>query len=285
MIKARTVWRLVAAGCSCGKFMRLMLKRKCPCDKNLPTRWLGREVLILAKSAMRLINLLGCDHSKTKLSLKFYEPISAISRLSKQTSSPVETRKNDSTKSSSKTKKVASISFLGLLFFVLLFGGLVPLVDVKYGGLGIGFSSGKFGIVNSIRGERGVERKERGSQTSPGSNLFIVVGHGREPLVASFYVPKNDKLVKIDDNLIVHSDLACEKALAILERGNGGRHSNVYRNPAERQKTLECGDGDVDSTIILKSFSQIFIVVLKDNVKYVTYSCVVPQFGPHLVTT
>lgn len=95
--------------------------------------------------------------------------------------------------------------------------------------MGIGFSSGKFGIVNSIRGERGVEKKERGSQTSPSSNMFIVVGHASEPPVASFYVPKNDKLVKIDDNLIVHSDLAGEKALAILERGNGGRHSNVLQ--------------------------------------------------------
>lgn len=47
----------------------------------------------------------------------------------------------------------------------------------------------------------------------------------------------------------------------------------------------EAGDGDVDSTITPKSLSRIFVVVLMDSVKYVTYSCVLPRFGTHLVTT
>jgi hypothetical protein len=34
-----------------------------------------------------------------------------------------------------KTKKVASISLLGLFFCIMLFGGLVPMVDFKFGGL------------------------------------------------------------------------------------------------------------------------------------------------------
>lgn len=46
----------------------------------------------------------------------------------------------------------------------------------------------------------------------------------------------------------------------------------------------EVGDGDVDSTITPKSLSRIFVVVLMDSVKYVTYSCVLPRFGTHLVT-
>ncbi|XP_044505298.1 bZIP transcription factor 17-like isoform X2 [Mangifera indica] len=403
-------------------------------------------------------------------------PLVPIPRLkTKQISSPVKAKRNDSSKSSSKTKKVASISFLGLLFFVLLFGGLVPLVDVKYGGMrdgasgsyfssrfydhhrgsvlmvnghmngshedrGIGFFNGKFDIVNSVHGERGFEQEERRSQASPGSDVFVNLGNASEPLLASLYVPRNDKLVKIDGNLIIHSVLASEKAkasheascesskvdnrretgmalakaLAIPDRWNSGRQSNVYRNPVERQKAIssgsadtlkdnmkstaahgklqqwfkegpllssgmctevfqfdvspasapgaiipsssvanisiedcqnatqlnnkgkdrrilnglpvplagsnlnisrehserkspkesfqgnksassmivsvlvdpkEGGDGDVDSTITPKSFSRIFVVVLKDSVKYITYSCVLPRFGPNLVTT
>ncbi|KAM2968393.1 hypothetical protein FF1_028543 [Malus domestica] len=47
----------------------------------------------------------------------------------------------------------------------------------------------------------------------------------------------------------------------------------------------EAGDIDVDGMIKPKSLSRIFVVVLLDSVKYVTYSCVLPRSGPHLVTT
>lgn len=48
----------------------------------------------------------------------------------------------------------------------------------------------------------------------------------------------------------------------------------------------EGGDSEVDGMIKPKSLSRIFVVVLLDSVKYVTYSCVLPRSsGPHLVTT
>ena len=47
----------------------------------------------------------------------------------------------------------------------------------------------------------------------------------------------------------------------------------------------EAGDSDVDGVITPKSLSRIFVVVLVDSIKYVTYSCVLPTIGPHLVTT
>lgn len=49
----------------------------------------------------------------------------------------------------------------------------------------------------------------------------------------------------------------------------------------------EVGDGDGDGMMGQKSLSQIFVVVLLDSVKYVTYSCMLPLkgAGPHLVTT
>lgn len=47
----------------------------------------------------------------------------------------------------------------------------------------------------------------------------------------------------------------------------------------------EGGDSEVDGMIKPKSLSRIFVVVLLDSVKYVTYSCVLPRSGLHLVTT
>lgn len=48
----------------------------------------------------------------------------------------------------------------------------------------------------------------------------------------------------------------------------------------------EAGDADVDGVMGTKSISRIFVVVLIDSVKYVTYSCMLPFKGspPHLVT-
>ena len=48
----------------------------------------------------------------------------------------------------------------------------------------------------------------------------------------------------------------------------------------------EAGDSDGDGVMGLKSLSRIFVVVLVDSVKYVTYSCMLPLKGSsaHLVT-
>ncbi|CAH9105348.1 unnamed protein product [Cuscuta epithymum] len=257
---------------------------------------------------------------------------------------------------------------------------------------------------------------------------FVQSGNGSAPLTASLYVPRNDKLVKIDGNLIIHSVMASEKAMAShgsakekegsKETGlavpenmasaiTGGIHSQLYQGAAERQRALgpdsmgkdnmrssgaadgrlqqwfreglsgpmlssgmctevfqfdvssaivpasslrnisqsakkgrnrrilhslavplsasphnisaetveingeeeelkgnnslssssmvvsvlvdprEGGDGDADGVMGKKSLSRIFVVVLVDSVKYVTYSCILPLKGsvPHLVTT
>ncbi|XP_068330175.1 bZIP transcription factor 17-like [Pyrus communis] len=408
-----------------------------------------------------------------------------IPRLkSQQPAAAPKSKKSDSKKSEGRTKKVASISFLGLLFFILLFGGLVPMVNVNFSGvmdrgfggssyvsdrfngqnrgrllnvhgyfngseeiIGSGISDGKFDISNKIRHEKGHHTrngpKEQGSRPTPGSDEFARLQNtSSEPLVASLYVPRNDKLVKIDGNLIIHSVLASEKAMASrgpFERknskepglavakdlvsalaipkpgGNRGIHAPLYRNSAGPHKALtagstdvpkdhmksttadgklqqwfreglagpmlssgmctevfqfdvsaatssggivpassvsnasehhqnttelnrgrnrrilrglpiplpgsghnvteenvtgnqqnntlpgnrsvspmvvsvlvdprEAGDIDVDGMIKPKSLSRIFVVVLLDSVKYVTYSCVLPRSGPHLVTT
>ncbi|KAL6193328.1 hypothetical protein ACLB2K_034412 [Fragaria x ananassa] len=210
-------------------------------------------------------------------------PLVPIPRLKPQQPAAAPKPKKKS-ESKSKTKKVASISFLGLLFFLLLFGGLVPMLNVGFGGssyvrdrfydqqrakvlkvpghlngsegnVPLGVSGGKFDVSNKIH-ERAHKQKEQGL---PG------VGNASEPLVASLYVPRNDKLVKIDGNLIIHSVLASEKAkahkksrearvegakgfvsaLAIPEAGvNRGRRAPLYRTPAGQRKALTAGSAD-----------------------------------------
>ncbi|XP_030519104.1 bZIP transcription factor 17 [Rhodamnia argentea] len=396
-------------------------------------------------------------------------PLVPIPRLKPQKSvSAPKAKKVETKKTEGKTKKVASVSFLGLLFFVLLFGGLVPMVNVRFGGGG-DTGAGRFSYLNdrsydhhkgrvlAVSGHMNGTYYATGRGSSGGT--YSTVGSGgcgvgsdykimrkdresmpntSEPLVASLYVPRNDKLVKIDGNLIIHSIMASEKAMASHASGetkNDGitdpttrqnlasalalpevarANSHVYGKPTERQRALasgngnplkehmksttadgklqqwfreglagpmlssglctevfhfdvssakgaiipaspvgnvtnenhrnathagkgrnrrflhnlpnrlagsnfnvseeqarrntktrdlptnkslssmvvsvlvdprEVGDGDVDGMVPPKSMSRIFVVVLMDSIKYVTYSCVLPRAGPHLVTT
>ncbi|KAF9596239.1 hypothetical protein IFM89_008402 [Coptis chinensis] len=234
-------------------------------------------------------------------------PLVPIPRLKpRQPIAAAKPKKSDSKKNVGKTKKVSSVTFLGFLFFVLLFWGLVPLVNVRYGGKvdmsssGFGYSSQGFNgrpqervltIDKHLNGshpsveigshtgktdlrECGGNRmncrrvwvegaESNGKQGKHGSDGVEHSGNSSEPLVASLYVPRNDKLVKIDGNLIIHSVLASEKAkatvtstneapqtsLAIagdlataLSVSNGGRqaerHPHMYRSSTERQKAL-----------------------------------------------
>ena len=218
-------------------------------------------------------------------------PLVPIPRLKPQPPVPAsKVKKSEGKKSESKTKKVASISLLGLLFFLLLFGGLVPIMNFNLGGLRekvpveSDYVSDRFydqhrGKILSVNGHfNGSEenigigisgseyvQQERGSQPKPGYGEFVRLGNDSEPLVASLYVPRNDKLVKIDGNLIIHSVLASEKTKASLAHsetglaiardlapaftvpeagGNRGRHSPLYGNPTERHKALASGAAD-----------------------------------------
>ncbi|KAL6988078.1 hypothetical protein U1Q18_013823 [Sarracenia purpurea var. burkii] len=240
-----------------------------------------------------------------------------IPKLKPQQPSPApKAKKVETRKSKGKTKKVASISFLGFFFFIMLFGGFVPMVNVKFGGIwdtynvgnrfyeqhrgrvlavnrhlngsdkniAIGLSNGRFGFKSNFtktihygRGhiagaESNVGQKE-GSQPISGSDEFARPCNSSEPLVASLYVPRNDKLVKIDGNLIIHSVLASERSLAFrkdsgtksseetglavagnmapaipLTVRNDGRNPHLYKNPSECQRALDSGPADKDNS-------------------------------------
>ncbi|KAA0053911.1 bZIP transcription factor 17-like [Cucumis melo var. makuwa] len=395
-------------------------------------------------------------------------PLVPIPRLKPQQPIPVARgKKTESKKTEGRTKKAASVSFLGLLFFIMVFGGLVPLANDRFGNVGVvpgklsfigdnrlynrnqgrvlrvdehsnlsdgvnvGTHCGKSGTLNRLQCERiyrkgrdlNFDQRGKESQHLNDSDESVKLRNASEPLVASLYVPRNDKLVKIDGNLIIHSFLASEKAMAsrrasdtdkaretglaiprdlspaltipniralpsrpanrdhkkatavdgklqqwfreglagpMLSSGlctevfqfdvsstapgaivpasslvntsrihrKNGTHLNKGKNrrilgglpvplsrsnfniteeparnphkdnfPGNNNKTAssmvvsvlidprEAGDSEVDGVITPKSLSRIFVVVLLDSVKYVTYSCVLPRSGPHLVST
>ncbi|OWM73097.1 bZIP transcription factor 17 [Punica granatum] len=229
-------------------------------------------------------------------------PLVPIPRLKPQqaTSAP-KTKKAEARKSEVKTKKLASATFLGLLFCFVLFGYLGPMMDVMSGGIGdrvpggIGYSiDGVYdhhrGRVLAVTGhrngthhptERGYINDRINCERGRRADESVPLRNGSEPLVASLYVPRNDKLVKIDGNLIIQSVLASEKAkespeiknkndrstdlvmlrnlasaLAIPEaRRKRAAHSYVYRNPADRRRALAPGSDDPLKDHIKKSVS------------------------------
>ncbi|XP_059300317.1 bZIP transcription factor 17 [Lycium ferocissimum] len=193
-------------------------------------------------------------------------PLVPIPRLKPQAATS--SKKVENKKTEVKTKRVASVSFLGLLFFMLLFGGLVPIVNLRYGGSRepftsrSGYNERHHGRVLAVDGSSySGDHKYRNncSQGEDGQPNFKRSGNGSEPLIASLYVPRNDKLVKIDGNLIIHSVLASEKAIASHKQSNGetglavprdlapaipGRHPHHYRTPADGKRALGSGDKD-----------------------------------------
>ncbi|CAN1174953.1 bZIP transcription factor 17 [Linum perenne] len=219
-------------------------------------------------------------------------PLVPIPRLKPQQQPVAKSKKGgDGKRSETKTKKVASVSFLGLLFFVLMFGGLVPLVNVKYGGVrennvaanwwfggvGLGFSDqnphGRVLVVDghtnrtSMHCEKGTKGHLECDKSREGSPENVSKGgsfarpdNSSQQLHASLYVPRNDKLVKIDGNLIIHSVLASEKtkrshatpdakpketSLAVskylsaaLAIPDGTTRRRLYRTTAKQQKAI-----------------------------------------------
>ncbi|XP_068664103.1 bZIP transcription factor 17-like [Aristolochia californica] len=219
-------------------------------------------------------------------------PLIPIPRLKPQ--QPVhapKTKKCENKKAEDKTKKVASVSFLGFLLFFLLFGGLFPLLNVQYG---VVTDLGRFNIVNRMSmgqsggrvlpvsgylnhtdqnhgygftaysGKKGLgERKlEHLGGKRAETNVFEPEvkrkgecrrsGNSSKPLLASLYVPRNDRLVKIEGNLIIHSVLASEKASLQAMSGskNEKSHDSLYN---EASKTGLAIPGSMASAFALST--------------------------------
>ncbi|XP_051148653.1 bZIP transcription factor 17-like [Andrographis paniculata] len=161
-------------------------------------------------------------------------PVVPIPRLKPQATQVMKTSKKGETKSKKNTepkpkmKKVAGVSFIGFLVFILLLGGLAPFINMRYGGVGESLT----GVVDSyeknhgrilmVNGTLPVGRRYSGGENRVHCDRGGGVGssNGSEPLIASLYVPRNDRLVRIDGNLVIHSVLASEKAMS-----SGGKTS------------------------------------------------------------
>ncbi|CAN6342024.1 unnamed protein product [Urochloa humidicola] len=144
-----------------------------------------------------------------------------------------EVKKAVENKSKTKTKKVASVSLLGLLFVALVFGAFVPGFNHNFGMSGrsdnvmfgnFGQSDARvFSVTNHGKGPKGGLNSSDMIDSDPGMMTGNADGAGQkhhaannssEILPALLYVPRNGKHVKINGNLIIHSVLASEKAVA-----------------------------------------------------------------------
>ena len=184
-------------------------------------------------------------------------PLVPIPRLKQQqVASAPKGRKQEIKKSETKTKKLASVSLLGILFCMLFVGVIVPGVNQSYEGsrdlVGNDHPRGRVLTVGGNSDQRrnvNVQGMEKSSH-----NASDFSGNSKKPLLASLYVPRNNKLVKIDGNLIIQSVLASEKAIA--------RNSDQEEKSDKQSKettslaiagTLESGRGTEKNSVLYKS--------------------------------
>ncbi|KAG0497385.1 hypothetical protein HPP92_002076 [Vanilla planifolia] len=192
-------------------------------------------------------------------------------------------KKFDSKKGERRTKKVASFSLLGLLFFMLIYGRIVPGADHIYEGSkdtgGLEKDRTEFWDDSRSRILR-VSDRHSSSHTSEGvldqskcigdtcyDRISNKSSHGEpiqleekrafddhlfsmnfsETLPAFLYVPRNGKHVKINGNLIINSVLASEKAVSQEKSGNPA----VRSSGKEDAQTGLAVPGNLDSALAL----------------------------------
>ncbi|XP_020086811.1 bZIP transcription factor 39-like [Ananas comosus] len=185
-------------------------------------------------------------------------PLVPIPRLKPQQPAPApKAKKSESKKGEkSRTKKLASISLLGLLFVALFFGAVVPGVTRRIGesrnSVSDQFDVGKSGNFGGSHG-RVLSVSSRGGSSNSTDQIELCGGkfnfgesgtdgitgkkcqpgiskNSSESLPALLYVPRNGKHVKINGNLIIHSVLASERAMAHRESRDQVRQSTSKEN-------------------------------------------------------
>uniref|UniRef100_A0A0A9CX48 BZIP domain-containing protein n=1 Tax=Arundo donax TaxID=35708 RepID=A0A0A9CX48_ARUDO len=132
-------------------------------------------------------------------------PLVPIPRLKPQQPAPASAE--PPAKKARKTKKVASVSLLGLLCLVLVCGCLIPAVNRMYGAVdardGAAFGSPHHGRVLAVEGP--LDSVSDGFDSKLPQNAS-------ETLPALLYLPRNGKHIKINGNLVIKSIVASEKA-------------------------------------------------------------------------
>jgi len=174
-------------------------------------------------------------------------PLVPIPRLKPQQPAPAAAE--PPAKKARKTKKVASISFLGLLCLVMLCGCLIPAVNRMYdpvdAGEGAAFRPPHHGRVLAVEGPH--DNVSDGIDPKPPQSAS-------ETLPALLYLPKNGKHVKINGNLVIKSIVASEKASLRLSGYDGKSPQNQkkeetslaipgYVTPLEAGEVMESTKG------------------------------------------
>ncbi|KAG5611435.1 hypothetical protein H5410_022716 [Solanum commersonii] len=124
---------------------------------------------------------------------------------------PKSSKKVQKKKSEVKPKKVDSVSFLDMLFFMLLYDGVLT-IDGPVNGTDY---PGKYdGKDHSLHYNRGGKGESNQQNTNKVVDEFVHGGNGSNSLAASLYVPSNDKLVEIHGNSIIQCVFSSKKAMA-----------------------------------------------------------------------
>lgn len=171
---------------------------------------------------------------------KLQTPRSASATKSKKPEKPGSIIK--SKKAVTKIKKVASFGLFGILLFVVFLGGFVPGIDNRNEwyrkSTSNSYENSKSGLIGQSHERVLLEKTkfcDQGVHCHKNNSK-----NGSHPLLASLYVPRNDKLLKIDGNLIISSVLASEKT--ITHTSSESKSSGT---------TLSSGKGDKETSLAI----------------------------------
>ncbi|KAH0758147.1 hypothetical protein KY290_021640 [Solanum tuberosum] len=162
-------------------------------------------------------------------------PLVYIPKLKPQAVVPVprSSKKVQKKKSEVKTKKITSVRFLGVWFFMLLFGGLVPLLKVRWRVLtidgpvnGTGYSGKYGGKDHSLHCDRGGQGESNQKNTNKAADKFVHYVFASEKAKASHGSADSKNS---EASLAVPGDLGPAVP---------GIHPCLYRSPAAEQRIL-----------------------------------------------
>ncbi|XP_049377536.1 bZIP transcription factor 17-like [Solanum stenotomum] len=237
-------------------------------------------------------------------------PLVPIPRLKPQGMAPAPKRskKVENTETEMKTKKVASVTYLGLLFFMLL-----------YGGLRSGYNERQHGRVFTVDGRindhyRTPADGDKDKAKSTIQQWFLegvagpMLSSGMCTEVFQFAVSSSPGVIvpaaavsnvsmeqkknathtnkrrnrRILDGLSVPVTGVSHDDISEEHEGRSGKKDDLAGNSSRSSMVvsvlvdpIEAGDGMIGQ----KSTSRIYVVVLIDSVKYVTYSCMLSFKG------
>ncbi|KAL5198720.1 hypothetical protein ABZP36_002232 [Zizania latifolia] len=182
-------------------------------------------------------------------------PLVPIPRLKNQ--QPAHTAAEPPAKKARKTKKVAGVSLLGLMFLMIICGCLVPALNRMYGaidaGEGVAFRPSHHARVLAVEGPQ---------NSVPNGIDPKVPQNESETLPALLYLPRNGKHVKINGNLVIKSIVASEKVSSLVSNyggkssGNQGKEETSlaipgYVAPLEAGESLDSAKGVRDELMAL----------------------------------